>query len=183
MSEWSFHITAQKCTVQLRRLVKMRFLCRPIIPPRMVAMGLLSRRSGSLVLCGRTEAADAEDVHDWLADKLARRGRQGERVSERRGTDASPAERMVREALAKARWREIDLATQPKGHRLKVRIAQHPHQTRRPHLFSSKLFHRAWDSRTNWAIKSRSFGNKNGCVRSTSSSDALTGLFARRERA
>jgi predicted transcriptional regulator len=31
---------------------------------------------------------------------------------------------MVREALAKARWREIDLATQPKGHRLKVRIAQ-----------------------------------------------------------
>jgi hypothetical protein len=30
----------------------------------------------------------------------------------------------VREALAKARWREIDLATQPKGHRLKVRIAQ-----------------------------------------------------------
>ena len=102
----------------------MRFLCRPIIPPRMVAMGLLSRRSGSLVLCGRTEAADAEDVHDWLADKLARRGRQGERVSERRETDASPAERMVREALAKARWREIDLATQPKGHRLKVPIAQ-----------------------------------------------------------
>ena len=90
----------------------------------MVAMGLLSRRSGSLVLCGRTEAADAEDVHDWLADKLARWGRQGERVSERRETDASPAERMVREALAKARWREIDLATQPKGHRLKVRIAQ-----------------------------------------------------------
>jgi len=38
--------------------------------------------------------------------------------------DASLAERMVREALAKARWREIDLATQPKGHRLKVRIAQ-----------------------------------------------------------
>jgi hypothetical protein len=31
---------------------------------------------------------------------------------------------MVREALAKARWREIDLATQPKGHRLKVGIAQ-----------------------------------------------------------
>jgi hypothetical protein len=87
-------------------------------------MGLLSRRSGLLVLCGRTEARRCRRVHDWLADKLARRGRQGERVSERRETDASLAERMVREALAKARWREIDLATQPKGHRLKVRIAQ-----------------------------------------------------------
>jgi len=90
----------------------------------MVAMGLLSRRSGLLVLCGRTEARRCRRVHDWLADKLARRGRQGERVSERLETDASLAERMVREALAKARWREIDLATQPKGHRLKVRIAQ-----------------------------------------------------------
>jgi hypothetical protein len=60
---------------------------------------------------------------------------KGERVSERRETERLLAERMVREALAKARWREIDLATQPKGHRLKVRIAQHPHQTRRPHLF------------------------------------------------
>jgi hypothetical protein len=27
-------------------------------------------------------------------------------------------------ALAKARWREIDLATQPKGHHVKVKIAQ-----------------------------------------------------------
>ena len=44
----------------------------------MVAMGLLSRRSGSLVLCGRTEAANTEDFHDRLVDKLARRGRQGE---------------------------------------------------------------------------------------------------------
>ena len=57
MSEWSSHIAAQKCTVQLRRLVRMRFLYQPIIPPRMVAMGFLSRRSESLVLCGRTEAA------------------------------------------------------------------------------------------------------------------------------
>ena len=37
----------------------MRFLYQPIIPPRMVAMGFLSRRSESLVLCGRTEAANA----------------------------------------------------------------------------------------------------------------------------
>jgi hypothetical protein len=59
-----------------------------------------------------------------LADKLARRGSKGERASERRETDASLAERMVREALAKARWREVDLATQPKGHHIKVKIAQ-----------------------------------------------------------
>ncbi len=59
MSEWSSHIAAQKCTVQLRRLVRMRFLYQPIIPPRMVATGFLSRRSGSLVSCGRTEPANA----------------------------------------------------------------------------------------------------------------------------
>jgi hypothetical protein len=66
----------------------------------------------------------AEDFHDWLADKLARRGRKGERATERRETDASLAERMVRESLAKARWRESDLATQPKGHPVKVKIAR-----------------------------------------------------------
>jgi hypothetical protein len=31
---------------------------------------------------------------------------------------------MVREALAKARWSEVDLATRPKGHYVKVKIAQ-----------------------------------------------------------
>jgi hypothetical protein len=65
-----------------------------------------------------------EDFGDWLADKLARRGRKGERASERRDTDACLAERMVCEALAKARWREIDLARQPKGHHVKVKIAR-----------------------------------------------------------
>jgi hypothetical protein len=65
----------------------------------------------------------AEDFRDWLADKLARPGRKGERASERRETDAALAERMVREALAKERWREMDLATQPKGHHVKVKIA------------------------------------------------------------
>ena len=40
----------------------MRFLYQPIIPPRMVAMGFPSRRSESLVLCGRTEAANAITV-------------------------------------------------------------------------------------------------------------------------
>ena len=62
MSGWSSHITAQKCTVQLRRLVRMRFLYQPIIPPRMVAMGFPSRRSESLVLCGRTEATSTRAI-------------------------------------------------------------------------------------------------------------------------
>jgi hypothetical protein len=31
---------------------------------------------------------------------------------------------MVRKALTKAHWREIELATQPKGHPVKVKIAQ-----------------------------------------------------------
>jgi len=45
-------------------------------------------------------------------------------ASERRETDAALAERMVREALAKARWREVDLASRPRGHHVKVKIAQ-----------------------------------------------------------
>jgi hypothetical protein len=40
----------------------MRFLYQPIIPPRMGAMGFLSYRSESLVLCGRIEAANAITV-------------------------------------------------------------------------------------------------------------------------
>jgi hypothetical protein len=69
----------------------------------------------------------AEDFHDWLADKLARRGRKGERARERSETDAALAEKIVLGGLAKARWREIDLRRQPKGHPVKVRIA---HQLR-----------------------------------------------------
>jgi hypothetical protein len=66
----------------------------------------------------------AEDFSDWLADKLSRAGRKGERASERSETDAALAEQMVLAALAKLRWRDIDLATQPKGHLAKVTIAQ-----------------------------------------------------------
>ena len=66
----------------------------------------------------------AEDFGDWLADKLARRGRKGERASERCETDAAFAERMVCAALAALNWRELDLAAQPKGHRFKVQIAR-----------------------------------------------------------
>ena len=66
----------------------------------------------------------AEDFGDWLADRLSRRGCAGERARERSETDAALAERMVREALAAVRWREIDLAVQAKGHPLKVEIAR-----------------------------------------------------------
>jgi putative transposase len=66
----------------------------------------------------------AEDFRNWLADKLSRRGRDGERARERSETDEALAERMVTEALTAVRWREIDLALQPKGHRLKVMIAR-----------------------------------------------------------
>jgi putative transposase len=66
----------------------------------------------------------AEDFCDWLADKLSRRGREGERARERSETDTALAERMVVEALHSARWREIDLGLQPKGHPVKVRIAK-----------------------------------------------------------
>lgn len=52
----------------------------------------------------------AEDFRDWLAEKLSRRGRKGEQARER--TEAA------------IRWREFDLATQAKGHRVNVKIAQ-----------------------------------------------------------
>jgi len=78
----------------------------------------------------KAQLVGAEDFRDWLADRLARRGRTGERASERRETDSALAERLVREALTRARWREIDLATQPKGQLVKVQIAQQVrHQT------------------------------------------------------
>jgi hypothetical protein len=66
----------------------------------------------------------AEDFRDWLAEKLARPGRQGERAKERSETDAALAERLVREALDAVCWREIDLAIQPKRHQLKIEIAR-----------------------------------------------------------
>jgi putative transposase len=67
----------------------------------------------------------AEDFSDWLAVKLARPGRSGERARERSETDAARAEAIVRKALAAVRWREIDLALQLKGHSVKVSIARH----------------------------------------------------------
>lgn len=70
----------------------------------------------------------AEDFCDWLSKKLKRRGRAGERARERSETDAARAEAIVQEALRKIRWRQIDLAKQPKGHPAKAQIA---HKVRR----------------------------------------------------
>jgi REP element-mobilizing transposase RayT len=66
----------------------------------------------------------AEDFCERLADKLGRRGQEGERAKERDETDAALAEAMVQKALAAVRWRDIDLACQPKGHSVKARIAR-----------------------------------------------------------
>jgi putative transposase len=67
----------------------------------------------------------AEDFADWLAEKLARRGRKGERASERHETDQALAERLVREALIKIGWTESDLKRRAKGDLKKVKIARH----------------------------------------------------------
>jgi putative transposase len=79
---------------------------------------------GDPTLLRKSWKIGAEDFRDWLADKLSRRGRKGERARERSETDGALAERLVVEALMTLRWREIDLAMHPKGHRLKVEIAQ-----------------------------------------------------------
>jgi hypothetical protein len=45
-------------------------------------------------------------------------------VKDGRDAEAALAERLLSEALTNVRWREIDLATRPKGHPVKVKIAQ-----------------------------------------------------------
>ena len=66
----------------------------------------------------------AEDFADWLAEKLARRGRRGERASERRDTDRALAERLVREGLTKIGWTENDLKRRNKGDPQKLKLAR-----------------------------------------------------------
>ncbi|MBA3962044.1 MAG: transposase [Chthoniobacterales bacterium] len=66
----------------------------------------------------------AEDFADWLAEKLSRPGRRGELARERAETDEALAQRLIAESLAVARWGEVDLASAPKGHPLKVEIAR-----------------------------------------------------------
>ena len=64
-----------------------------------------------------------EDFADWLAERLARRGRTGERARERRETDEALAERLVRAGLSAAGWTESDLPRAMKGDPVKVVLA------------------------------------------------------------
>jgi len=66
----------------------------------------------------------AEDFADWLAERLGRRGRPGERARERRETDEALAERLVGAGLREAGWKEAELKLYPKGHRVKVHLAR-----------------------------------------------------------
>ncbi len=66
----------------------------------------------------------AEDFGQRLAEQLGRRGRVGERASERRETDAALAESMVCAALSAVGWRELDLNRQNKGHPVKIEMAR-----------------------------------------------------------
>jgi len=66
----------------------------------------------------------AEDFADWLAEKLSP-GPGGRGTGRGTGGDGhGAAQRLVREALAAVRWREVDLALQPKGHPVKVEVAR-----------------------------------------------------------
>ncbi len=66
----------------------------------------------------------ADDFLQRLSEKLGRRGQSHERASERRETDTERAERLVQEGLAKLGWSEADLASQPKAHPEKVKLAR-----------------------------------------------------------
>ncbi|MDQ6860849.1 MAG: hypothetical protein M3032_06810 [Verrucomicrobiota bacterium] len=66
----------------------------------------------------------AEDFADWLATKLARSGRPGERARERRETDEALAERLVKSGLREAGWTEEDVSRGPKGDPVKVALAR-----------------------------------------------------------
>jgi len=61
---------------------------------------------------------------DWLAEKLDRRGRAGERARERRETDEALAERLVQVGLKEAGWGGAELKRRAKGDPVKVAIAQ-----------------------------------------------------------
>jgi hypothetical protein len=65
-----------------------------------------------------------EDFRDWLADKLARGGREGERASERREIDHVLAERLTQSCLREVGWDSGDLKSARKGDAIKIEIAR-----------------------------------------------------------
>jgi len=66
----------------------------------------------------------AEDFAEWLAEKLARRGRPSERARERKETDEQLAERLVLDGLAEAGWTEAMLRKSLKSDPMKIRLAR-----------------------------------------------------------
>ena len=65
-----------------------------------------------------------QDFRDWLADKLARGGREGERARERREIDHVLAERLAQSCLREVGWSLRDLEKERKGDAVKVEIAR-----------------------------------------------------------
>jgi REP element-mobilizing transposase RayT len=103
----------QKDTAMTRREFERRMTC--IMQDESQATDELLRRGWKI---------GAEDFCDWLRDKLTHRGNSGIRASEREETEAAVAEAIIQNALAAVRWREIDLASKPKGHTVKITIAR-----------------------------------------------------------
>ncbi|MBA2584992.1 MAG: transposase [Chthoniobacterales bacterium] len=66
----------------------------------------------------------AEDFADWLADKLARGGREGEQARERREVDEVLAERLVQAGLREFGWSATEVKRRQKGDAIKVMIAR-----------------------------------------------------------
>jgi putative transposase len=87
-------------------------------------MSMVRLKPGEQIALSKDWKFGAEDFADWLADKLSRRGHRGERARERRETDEALAERVIVEMLSDSGWRELDLTSFPKGHNVKVTIAQ-----------------------------------------------------------
>jgi REP element-mobilizing transposase RayT len=79
---------------------------------------------GEAELVRRSWKLGAEDFVARLGEKLSRPLRAGDRARERTETDVALAERLVWEALQRVCWAEADLASQPKAHPVKVKIAR-----------------------------------------------------------
>ena len=80
--------------------------------------------AGENMLLRRGWKIGAEDFSDWLAEKLDRQGRPGERARERRETDEALAERLVQMGLKEAGWTGVELTMRAKGHAVKIALAR-----------------------------------------------------------
>lgn len=79
--------------------------------------------AGENMVLRRSWKMGGEDFADWLAEKLGRRGRPGERARERRETDEALAERLVQLGLKEVGWTAAELKARAKGDAVKVALA------------------------------------------------------------